>query len=385
MLDRAFKLLTSLKLTVVCLGIAVVLVFIGTLAQVDEGLYQAQARYFKSFLIYWSPPGAHWRIPVFPGGYLLGTVLLANLLAAHITRFKLTRKKAGILMIHSGVILLLLGQLLTDMLSTESAMRLAEGESKNFSQDFRANELVVIDTSDPQKDRVVSIPESLLVEKKEIAPPGLPLKLRVLGYWENAALFDTAISNAFPVKASQGIGARAFLQPLGPAAGMEERNIPSAIVEVVSPEGSLGSWLVSSQTSATQGFDYKGKNYQLAMRFTRYYKPFSLKLVSFTHEKYRGTEIPKDFASLIRLQRPETKENREVRIYMNSPLRYNGETFYQAGFDPNNDKLVNKVTILQVVHNPSWLTPYFSCCLVGAGMAVQFLTHLFSFIKRRKK
>ena len=46
MLDRAFKLLTSLKLTVVCLGIAVVLVFVGTLAQVDEGLYQAQVRYF---------------------------------------------------------------------------------------------------------------------------------------------------------------------------------------------------------------------------------------------------------------------------------------------------------------------------------------------------
>jgi hypothetical protein len=84
-------------------------------------------------------------------------------------------------------------------------------------------------------------------------------------------------------------------------------------------------------------------------------------------------------------ERPETREDREVRIYMNSPLRYNGETFYQAGFDPNNDKLVNKVTILQVVHNPSWLTPYFSCCLVGGGMAVQFLTHLFSFIKRRKK
>jgi hypothetical protein len=385
MLDRAFKLLTSLKLTVVCLGIAVILVFVGTLAQVDEGLYQAQARYFKSFFIYWSPAGAHWKIPVFPGGYLLGTVLLANLLAAHITRFKLTRKKAGILMIHSGVILLLLGQLLTDMLSTESAMRLAEGESRNFSQDFRANELVVIDTSDPQKDRVVSIPESLLAGKKEIAPPELPLKLRVLAYWENAALFDTAVSNAFPVKASQGIGTRAFLQPLGPAAGMEERNIPSAVVEVVSPEGSLGSWLVSSQTSANQGFDYKGKNYQLALRFTRYYKPFSLKLVSFTHEKYRGTEIPKDFASLIRLERPETQEDREVRIYMNSPLRYNGETFYQAGFDPNNDKLANKVTILQVVHNPSWLTPYFSCCLVGGGMAVQFLTHLFSFIKRRKK
>src|SRR4051794_12684802 len=124
MLNRALKVITSLKLTVVCLGIAVVLVFVGTLAQVNEGLYQAQTRFFKSFLIYWSPQNANWRVPIFPGGYLVGSVLLVNLIAAHITRFKMTRKKVGILMIHFGVILLLLGQLLTDMLSTESAMKL---------------------------------------------------------------------------------------------------------------------------------------------------------------------------------------------------------------------------------------------------------------------
>ena len=82
----------------------------------------------------------------------------------------------------------------------------------------------------------------------------------------------------------------------------------------------------------------------------------------------------------VRLERPDTKEAREVRIFMNNPLRYNGETFYQSGFFPN-----DKGTILEVVHNPSWLTPYFSCILVGAGMLVQFLMHLFAFAKRRMK
>src|ERR1044072_9241274 len=173
MLDRFLKIIESLRLTVVLLGLAVVLVFIGTLAQVDQGLYQAQARYFKSFFIYWTPRGGHFSIPVFPGGYLIGTVLLINLLAAHISRFKYTKKKVGILMVHAGLILLLLGQLLTDVLSKESAMRLAEGEAKNYSQDFRDNELVVIDTSDPQHDRVVSIPESMVAQKKEIHPSEL--------------------------------------------------------------------------------------------------------------------------------------------------------------------------------------------------------------------
>src|SRR5678816_4028205 len=126
-LARLIKFFSSLRLTVVCLGLGLVLVFAGTLAQVDIGLYKAQNEFFRSFFIYWAPKGAGFRIPVFPGGYLLGGVLLINLVTAHITRFKFTRKKAGIWLIHVGLILLLLGQLLTDLLARESALQLGEG------------------------------------------------------------------------------------------------------------------------------------------------------------------------------------------------------------------------------------------------------------------
>jgi len=384
MLDRLFKILTSLKLTVVLLGFAVVLVFIGTLAQVDEGLYQAQTRYFKSFLIFWTPPGSRWSLPVFPGGYLLGTLLLANLLGAHISRFKFTKKKLGIFAIHLGLILLLLGQLLTDALSNESAMQIAEGQSLNYSQDFRANEFVVIDASDPNHDHVISFGDALLADKAELRHPELPFSVRVLEYWENSVLFDSPTNRAFTVGATKGYGTSAYLLPLKKTVSTEDRDVPSALVEVTAPEGSLGKWLVSSQTSTPQGFEYKGKAYRIALRFTRYYKPFSLKLESFTHERYRGTDIPKNFASVIRIQRPDTGEDREVKIFMNNPLRYNGETFYQAGFHPDNDKLTHKITILQVVHNPSWLTPYFSCALVALGLVIQFGQHLFGFVQRRR-
>jgi len=380
MLDRIIKLITSLKLTVVCLGLGLVLVFVGTLAQVDQGLYQAQTRFFKSFFIYWTLPGAAWKIPVFPGGYLVGTVLLLNLIAAHISRFKLTRKKAGILMIHTGLILLLLGQLLTDVLSRESAMRLGVGETKNYSQDFRANELVVIDTSNPASDRVVSIPESRLVRGEEISLPELPVKLHVLESWENSTLFDGPTTNAIAVKASHGIGTKAYLAPLKPTVSENERNLPSALIEVVAPSGSLGSWLVTSQTATRQQFEYQGKTYQIALRFTRYYNPYNLTLVDCTHEIYKGTDTPKNFSSRVRVDNPVTKEDREVLIYMNNPLRYSGTTYYQFQMsEPGRPK----ESTLQVVTNPTWLTPYFSCGLVGFGMVVQFLTHLFGFIKRR--
>ena len=116
-LDRLINFFTSLRLTVVCLALALVLVFVGTLAQVDLGLYKAQNEYFRSFLIYWGPKGASWRIPVFPGGYFIGGVLLLNLIASQLRRLTFSASKIGLWMVHVGLILLLLGQLLTDLLS----------------------------------------------------------------------------------------------------------------------------------------------------------------------------------------------------------------------------------------------------------------------------
>ena len=50
LLQRLLDIVSSLKLTVVCLSAAMVLVFVGTLAQVDGGLHDVQKRYFQSLL-----------------------------------------------------------------------------------------------------------------------------------------------------------------------------------------------------------------------------------------------------------------------------------------------------------------------------------------------
>src|SRR5258708_7882208 len=89
-LEAIVKFFASLRLTVVCLSLGMALVFWGTLAQVELGLFKAQNEFFRSFFIYWGPAKASWRIPIFPGGYLVGGVLLINLVTAHFSRFRLT-------------------------------------------------------------------------------------------------------------------------------------------------------------------------------------------------------------------------------------------------------------------------------------------------------
>ena len=51
MFDRLFRFFSSLRLTVVLLAFGIVLVFVGTVAQADEGLYNAQSRYFKHWFV----------------------------------------------------------------------------------------------------------------------------------------------------------------------------------------------------------------------------------------------------------------------------------------------------------------------------------------------
>ena len=387
MAKQLVRFLCSLKLTVACLAIAMVLVFVGTLAQVDEGLYAAQERYFKSFIIYLEPANASWRIPVFPGGYLVGVVLLANLLAAHSQRFTLNKKKIGIFMIHAGLILLLLGQLFTDILSRESALDFEEGESKNYSQDFRKNELVFIDSSAADHDTVISVPESRLREGATISDPQLPFSIKVHNYWINADIASSEQTGATKTKATEGPAKDFFVLPMDPITEMDRRDLPCAVVELFDGDQSIGTWLTSAVLKP-QKVQHDGKEYDLVMRFKRYYEPFSLTLLKASHDNYKGTNLPKNFSSRVRIQNEETGEDREVLIYMNHPLRYGGLTFFQFQMAADEAKLqpgMIPTSTLQVVRNPTWLTPYLACIMVGAGLTVQFMMHLLGFLKKQRK
>lgn len=380
MAERILSFFSSLRLTVACLVAALVLVFIGTMAQVHEGLFAAQSRYFRSMLIYWSPSGLPLKIPVFPGGYLVGGILLINLTASYLRRFSFNRDTIGLQLTHGGIALLLVGQFATDWLQVESHMRLSEGEAKNYSEDSRKYELAVIDTTQGQSEKVVAIPERLLAREKEIQVASLPFAIKVNHYWRNSRLSQMETNTSAITEASQGFGRSIAVREVPPTVKMDERNLPSAIVEPVTPQGNGGTWLTSSMLEDPQSFQVGGRTYEMVMRPARYYNPFYIELMKFRHDKYKGTDIPKNFSSRVRLLNKATGEDREVLIYMNNPLRYGGETFYQSGYDENNPK----VTILQVVRNPGWLTPYVSCGLVSAGLLIQFMSHLMGFIKGRK-
>lgn len=389
LLRQALLFISSLKLTIICLSAAMLLVFAGTMAQVQYGIQIVQEHYFQSVFVWWPPNDTGGlRIPVFPGGHLIGGVLLLNLVAAHIRRFRWTLSKAGIQLTHAGLIIMLAGGLLTDVFSVESHMRIEEGQTRAYSEDFSARELAIIDSSDPGFDQVTVIPDDSLVPGRLLSHESLPFNVLVRDFQVNSSLsmIGGGQSGATPA-ASRGAGARIKMEKLPRVTGPEERDVMSAVIEIIPiPDGkddlpaSLGTWLVSDALADAQTVECGGRKLSISLRLRRHYKPYSLTLLDFTHERYPGTRIPKNFSSLVTLNDPEKGENREVLIYMNHPLRYRGDTFYQSGFERTED-----TTVLQVVRNPSVVAPYVACVVVGAGLLLQFSIHLLGFARRRKE
>lgn len=411
-MKKIVEVFTSLKLTVVLLAFAIILVFIGTLAQADEGLYGAQAHYFKQWLVIGANLFGH-KIPLLlPGGYLIGTVLLVNLVASHIYRFELTWKKAGIQLAHAGIIVLLVGQLSTDLLSRELIMNFSEGETRNYSNSATEYELVF-----QSGDQVTAIPEKMLKPGTGLHIESLPFDIIVKERWHNSDLaFRAPMMQNAPPLAPNGIAVNFDFVKKDDVKTMDERNIPTALLEFRASSGSLGTWVVSDwagdpalvaavrngyeqmgtamaqkiagELVAAQSIEVGGKRFVFTMRPARVIHPFSLTLLKATHTVYPGTDIPKDFRSRVRIDNPQTGEKREVEISMNHPLRYGGFTYYQYQMDAG--QVAEQAgrtpsSVLQVVRNPGWLTPYIGCAMVGAGLVIQFMFHLVGFVSKQRK
>jgi hypothetical protein len=266
-------------------------------------------------------------------------------------------------------------------------------------------------------EQVISIPDKLLARGGEIQNANLPFTIRVTNFWKNSEpSFRAPMMQNGPPLTTNGVAANFDFHPVAETKTMDDKNVPTALVEIVGANGSFGDWIVSDWTGdgamieeLQQGYAEQlgadmtqkiigdltqpqfifanGKQFTFALRPERVYHQFSLTLLKATHTIYLGTDIPRDFRSRVQLQNPRNGENREVEISMNHPLRYAGLTFYQYQMDAGEAAAQAgraPSSVLQVVRNPGWLTPYVGCAMVAAGLVTQFMFHLVGFIFKRK-
>lgn len=307
-------------------------------------------------------------------------VLLAGLVLLH-------SRRAGVVLLHGGIALLMFGEVVTGLTAVEGHMQMQEGETAGFVQDSRTVELAVVDRSHAAHDVVVAVPGARLATGGQITHGDLPFDIEVVRSMPNADLRQVGQDET--TLANRGVGTSWVAEPIRPVSGTEggRTNQPAAYLTLLrkGTSQSLGTYLVGlafSNVGFADRVEVDGRPYDIALRYKRTYKPYTLRLLDVTKDDYPGTSIPRHYASLVHLVDSTRKVDRDVKIWMNNPLRFGGDTFYQSGYfkDPQSGQ---ETSTLAVVTNSGRMIPYASCMIVATGLLTHFGIVLARFLGRR--
>ena len=320
------------------------------------------------------------------------------LLAGCIMVFK---KRAGIVLLHGGIGLIMFYDVLVGTQHIETQMTIVEGETVNFSRDIRDVELAVIDRLDGDQEQVTAVGSSLVSKPKStIADKRLPFDIEVLEFYKNSdvrGLRSFGPNEEVPKNlATAGLGMNAVAVEIKNVAGTDmggKIDTPTAYVRLKSKgefASDLGVYMLSTIFDLSSGpfgesqtVTVDGHDYEIALRFVRYYNDYTVSLSDVQKNDYKGTSKVKDYSSYITVTKPDAGTTFDYRIWMNNPMRFAGKTFYQSNY------LVveggKEATTLQVVENAGWMTPYVACMIVAVGMLFHFVEALFRFLVRRAR
>lgn len=300
-------------------------------------------------------------------------------------------KRAGIVALHAGIGLMMGYEVYVGMHAAkmESRMQIEEGQVANYAYDIRHAELAVVDKSDPDHDLHTVIPGSMLAPGAQFDNDKLPFKLELVDFYPNSDVQprlpkDKGVESV----ATKGRGLQIIVEPRRVGSGVDtdqKADVPSGFVRVLDRKTGAdeGVYLVSALLTRPETIQVDGKEYDLALRFRREYKPYTIELKDVQKNDYAGTSRPKDYRSYIHLTDVRNGVDKDFEIWMNNPLRYAGETFYQSSYIPAGAVGDNReMTDFQVVTNEGWMTPYVACMIVVIGMLYHFGLILMRFLKR---
>jgi ABC-type transport system involved in cytochrome c biogenesis permease subunit len=323
-------------------------------------------------------------------------VLLAGLVAVF-------GHRGGNVLIHVAVGLLMLGQFVFGDRQIEERLNLVEGQTTSVAFRTDETELAVVDSSDATDDRVTAISGRLLAARaggRPIAVDGLPFEIEVVAYQPNSTVSRVAAGATNPATAGLGLTWLAAAQPPHGGASSEP-NIASAYVRLREKDTGrdLGTHLVTqflndqAQLFVGAGADEcdtvkaGGTDWRLQLRYRREFKPYAVKLDDVRRINYSASETPRDYSSYVTFTDRASGAEQKGRIWMNNPVRYRGETFYQSQYSQVDlgEGRVGEMTGLQVVENAGWLIPYVACVLAFWGMLYHFGATFLRFADRHER
>ncbi len=407
--QQLLAVLASMRLAVVLLVILGLLTWLGTLAQVNRGLWDVQREYFESWFVLARLPVSIWGNPLFtrqdgtpwelviplPGAYPVMALLFVNLLVGGFVRLKWRWRNAGVLITHCGIAFLLVAGFVKLEFSYSGHLALYEspsGGSDSSDRLFEAStfvsfhdyELALLrDLGDTVEERVV--PEAALLGARDgavtLTADGLPFTVTV-HHW---------LDNCWPsakgpmVQALTPVVDGVFLREQK-IAKEREANFAGCYVTVTARTGERfesplfgRDWRPFSKQRLPFTFTVEGQRYALDLRRVFFDLPFEVRLDKFQKLDHPGTMTPKDFRSFVTVR--EARGERQQQIYMNNPLRKDGFVLYQTNWGPQQGGGPPFYSVFEVANNPSDMWPAIACFIIACGLVWHFGTKLQRFLE----
>jgi len=206
-------------------------------------------------------------------------------------------RRGGIVLLHAGIGLLMVNEVYVSLTNVEQKMFVGEGETVSFGIDTRATEFVVYEANGAEYEEGVSIPGRIFEQRELIQNDLLPFDIQCVEYIPNVSEYSRA--PMMKKKATKGIGLEYVPIPQAAGTGTDSNQLvdsPAAFVtlfskdpEVKEEDRNLGTYLVgqiATQRDVFDSIDYKGKTYEIALRYKRIPKTYSFKMFDVTRENY---------------------------------------------------------------------------------------------------
>jgi hypothetical protein len=359
----------SIPLTVASLALLMILTFWGTLYQVEHGLFAAQEKFFTSWIVW------VFNVVPFPGGKLVLGVLMINLLGYMINMLAFQPLKPGIVMIHAGLLIMLIGGAITHYYGEESYLSLWENESSNVANSYHEWELAVWKRDGVLRD-VHAIDAKDLQPGEMLAFAPTPITVEVERYYGNARAYQKP-GESLPHLSALNINR---IEPARPEKEPSQ-NTAAGIFTVRAPDMEPTQVLLFGDDVAPLIIPVNGEEYSIGLRHTRRPLPLIVTLLDFRKELHPGTQTPKSFSSLVEIQADGI--TRQLTISMNKPLRHRGYTLFQQSYRETPDG--RESSTFAVTHNVGRLLPYVSTGIIVLGMIVHFIAMLVKHARKRSR
>lgn len=347
--------IASTKLAVFLIFFLIVIVVAGTLEQSSTGLYQAREKFFDCYLSFLGP------IP-FPGTLTILWLMTVNLSLSFLLRFNFTKKNTGLILSHSGLILLFVSGFIHFYYSQESFIQIKEAEVKSYSQSYDKWQLA-IKVFDRETKETKKINLDLSEKAAKSFDLAKDLELFIERRYLNAQVFHTPFA---------GTMVKEF-----PLEKEYEKNLPAVKLLINKEELYLDS---EENSFETLEFNDQNKTVSINLKREDYKVPFSLKLIDVRRELHPNSNIASSYSSKVFFK--DKGLEREAVISMNKPIRSGEYTVYQARYGIDLDG--NEFSVLAVVKNLNYQLPYWATFLINFGLLLHFIIAFFNYKKKAR-